>query len=519
MKNLFGRAEARLRTFGAHEDSRLLEPEPPKVALRSRGGARRTRSALRAGAAARSNTPTAIPTAIINQLSTLIRQSPLNTSPSHTAYPTNTGPAKRGPFAITSRIPAPSVARRALVAKLRAARASSALPCSVQATPSLRDYYVDAAGWSAALEGGDERPCPRPWRNPCSAVLEEESMTKIEQTQVLIAGGGPVGLLAAVCAARRGLDVIVFERSFRGTPRGHATLLHPSSMRLLAELGLAPLLLRSGQLIEQIELRVSSHTLLLKLPFPAVIITQSVFEEALLQVVRKEEIDLRAPCEVVAIAQREQHVEVRVARREHVDATALRDQHWELADSSLIHTQFVIGADGRTSHVMHSLGIHAASSPAERYAMFEVPSDHSPPTDASHLGQTQSLHEPLGRSARPLQLPTRSDGERDGRSVSLGDASGRARATTGSAARAPLECHRRLRTRCRRGIRQGPRVACGRCRPHGEPTRRAEHEPRARRSLATRRSNGRGKRRQASAQCTRTAGQRAAPRLAGNPHQ
>ena len=220
-------------------------------------------------------------------------------------------------------------------------------------------------------------------------------MTKIEQTQVLIAGGGPVGLLAAVCAARRGLDVIVFERSFRGTPRGHATLLHPSSMRLLAELGLAPLLLRSGQLIEQIELRVSSHTLLLKLPFPAVIITQSVFEEALLQVVRKEEIDLRAPCEVVAIAQREQHVEVRVARSEQVDAAALRDQHWELADSSLIHTQFVIGADGRTSHVMQSLGIRAACSPAERYAMFEVPSDHPLPPTLVISGKHSHFMSPL----------------------------------------------------------------------------------------------------------------------------
>lgn len=226
-------------------------------------------------------------------------------------------------------------------------------------------------------------------------------MTKIEQTQVLIAGGGPVGLLAAVCAARRGLDVIVFERSFRGTPRGHATLLHPSSMRLLAELGLAPLLLRSGQVIEQIELRVSAHTRLLKLPFPAVIITQSVFEEALLQVLRKEEIDLRAPCEVIAVEQREQHVEVRVARREQVEATTLRGQHWELADSTLVHTQFVIGADGRNSHVMRSLGIRSAPSAAERYAMFEVPSDHPPQPTLVISGEHSHFMSPLiGRRAR-----------------------------------------------------------------------------------------------------------------------
>jgi len=126
-------------------------------------------------------------------------------------------------------------------------------------------------------------------------------MTKVEQTQVLIAGGGPVGLVAALRAAKRGLDVIVLERSFRGTPRGHTTLLHPSSMRLLAELGLALLLLRVGRLIDDLELRVDSNIRRLKLPFPALSITQALFEGTRLQVLRKEEVDLRVTCEVTAV--------------------------------------------------------------------------------------------------------------------------------------------------------------------------------------------------------------------------
>src|SRR3954471_24994724 len=109
-------------------------------------------------------------------------------------------------------------------------------------------------------------------------------MTQVERTQLLIAGGGPVGLFTALCAAKHGLDVIVIERSFRGSPRGHTTLLHPSSIRVLAELGLSPLLLRAGQLIDELKVRVNRGTKRLKLPFPALAIPQSLFEETLLKV-------------------------------------------------------------------------------------------------------------------------------------------------------------------------------------------------------------------------------------------
>src|SRR3954471_4186646 len=188
-------------------------------------------------------------------------------------------------------------------------------------------------------------------------------MAKIEQTQVLVAGGGPVGLLAALSAAKRGLDVIVVERNFRGTRRGHTTLLHPGSMRLLSELGLAPLMLRSGQLLDEIELRVNSDTKLLKLPFPALSITQGVLEEALLQVLHKQEVDLRATCEVTTIVQAQAHVEVEVVRREQTQAASfLQEEQWEFVDSSSIRAQFVIGADGSASHVRQQLGIRTASS-------------------------------------------------------------------------------------------------------------------------------------------------------------
>ncbi|HYP76781.1 MAG TPA: NAD(P)/FAD-dependent oxidoreductase [Polyangiaceae bacterium] len=227
-------------------------------------------------------------------------------------------------------------------------------------------------------------------------------MTKIERTQLVIAGGGPVGLLAALCAAKRGLEVVVLERSFRGTPRGHTTLLHPSSLRLLGELGLSPLLLRSGQLFERLELRVDGNKQQIKLPFPVLSITQALFEETLLQVLRKEEVDLRATCEVTAIVQAERYVEVKAVRRERLRGpSATQDEHWELTDSNTIQAQFMIGADGHASHVRQSLGIRSDVGPTESYAMFEFPSEAPPAPELVITGGVGHLLTPLlERSAR-----------------------------------------------------------------------------------------------------------------------
>src|SRR5512134_3854129 len=58
-------------------------------------------------------------------------------------------------------------------------------------------------------------------------------------TQCCIAGGGPAGMMLGLLLARAGVDVLVLEkhadflRDFRGDT------IHPSTLQLLAELGLA----------------------------------------------------------------------------------------------------------------------------------------------------------------------------------------------------------------------------------------------------------------------------------------
>ena len=202
------------------------------------------------------------------------------------------------------------------------------------------------------------------------------SPARTETTQILVVGAGPVGLLAGLCAARRGLDVTLLEQNFRGYARGYATLLHPSSLRLLSELGLSTQLLAEGRPIDSVRVYIDGDSVAhLKLPLPALTISQSAFEEILLKALRTEGAEFRAPCEATLLTQSPSGVQVRAVRRELVSAgSPSQVSEWQPVESSVFEADFVIGADGYDSRVRAALGIETADAGAtETFAMFEGP--------------------------------------------------------------------------------------------------------------------------------------------------
>jgi len=196
--------------------------------------------------------------------------------------------------------------------------------------------------------------------------------------QLLVVGAGPVGLLAGLCAAREGLAVELIDQTFRGFGRGYATLLHPSSVRLLDEVGVLKKLQKVGREVLGVGIHADGAPRVhLPLASPALSVPQSALEEALLTALRDANVELSSPCEATTIQQDVSKVRVRVVRKELVTLGSPADySEWQPVDSSLVTADYVIGADGYDSRVRTTLGIDVATlGPTETFAMFETQAD------------------------------------------------------------------------------------------------------------------------------------------------
>ena len=70
---------------------------------------------------------------------------------------------------------------------------------------------------------------------------------------VLIVGGGPVGVVAALALARQGLEVRVFEAEATVNEAPRAATTHPATLEMLADLGLIDEVIRRGLVAEKFQ--------------------------------------------------------------------------------------------------------------------------------------------------------------------------------------------------------------------------------------------------------------------------
>jgi 2-polyprenyl-6-methoxyphenol hydroxylase-like FAD-dependent oxidoreductase len=252
---------------------------------------------------------------------------------------------------------------------------------------------VGMASRSASLAGAE--PLTAPWATAEAPDTEPE---------VLIVGAGPVGLFAALLLVERGIRVVIVDQERRPAARSYALALHPASLRLLDQVGLAADLLERAQKIDSLAFygegrrRAALDLSSLSTDFPCLaVLSQQDLESALER--RLEDAGGRVLWNH-RVADMHLGGGAAVATIERLERLGTgEDAPTAVADAYIVRPEHVLGADGFHSVVRHALQASWIEiSPAELFAVFEVAVDGDPGSEARVIldeGATSVLW-PLG---------------------------------------------------------------------------------------------------------------------------
>lgn len=192
-------------------------------------------------------------------------------------------------------------------------------------------------------------------------------------------GAGPVGMLTALFLSRSGVEVEVIDQEWHTAAHSYACALHPRTLKLLDQLGLATDVVKLGRRIDTFAFYEGdgrrAEVKLSRLPtdFPFVLVVpqdelESILERRLYQQAR---VKVRWNHRLSDLRAEEDSV---VAAIDRLSETALGyaypDWDWTVEKKVQTRAEFVIGADGHNSIVRQDLGLALECLPGEEF--FEV---------------------------------------------------------------------------------------------------------------------------------------------------
>jgi 3-(3-hydroxy-phenyl)propionate hydroxylase len=205
----------------------------------------------------------------------------------------------------------------------------------------------------------------RKWEERDAGVVAEISGRDVAMTEhaVVIAGGGPTGLMLAGELALAGVDVVVVERRVGQDLDGsRAGGLHSRTIEVLDQRGIAERFLSAGQEHPNVGFALISMDIS---DFPTrhnyvLALWQSHFERILAGWVGELGVPIRRGCEVVGFAQDDSGVDV------------------ELSGDTL-RAEYLVGCDGGRSLIRRAAGIDFSGfDPSTSWMIAEVEMDEEP---------------------------------------------------------------------------------------------------------------------------------------------
>jgi 2-polyprenyl-6-methoxyphenol hydroxylase-like FAD-dependent oxidoreductase len=211
------------------------------------------------------------------------------------------------------------------------------------------------------------------------------------KTQVLVVGAGPVGMFAALWLHKLGIKTRIIEEAQDSATRSYALALHPRSLELMDELGVARAILEHARRVDTIGLydgperrgEIKLSNLPTEFPFVA-ILPQSRLEEVLAQALAKQKTAVEWNHRLARLSPGAESVTATIHTLEK-ESRGYAVMHTEtvVAKSRDIKVPFVLGADGHNSLVRRQLDIGFDSvAPDEHFVVLEFTPDTSLPDEA-----------------------------------------------------------------------------------------------------------------------------------------
>ena len=212
-------------------------------------------------------------------------------------------------------------------------------------------------------------------------VARKVSMSNIAQTEVLVTGAGPVGMLAALLLKQDGINAQIIDQECRTAGHSYSCALHPRSLEVLHQAGLAHEAIKLGQRVatvgfyegskRQAEVRLSE--LPGEFPF-ALVLDQSALENLLERKLQQAGVNIHWLHRLAGLEMTEKGS---VATIEKLGTTgkgySVPDFETVVVKSLPARAQFIIGADGSNSLLRRRLGIRFARAGApQHFAVYEI---------------------------------------------------------------------------------------------------------------------------------------------------
>jgi 6-methylpretetramide 4-monooxygenase / 4-hydroxy-6-methylpretetramide 12a-monooxygenase len=187
------------------------------------------------------------------------------------------------------------------------------------------------------------------------------------RSRVLVVGAGPVGLMAALRLAQRGIEVRIIEQQPEHRAHSFPVVLHPGSVRLLREAGLEKTLLWRGRSVSRLAVYTEAQRrAVLEAPGGLFTLPQDVLRQALAAALAERGVPVAWNVRLLDLQQDQRLVWGRLQS----EGTSRELQSFE--------ADYVIGADGYESTVREALGIKMVEhGPLQTFAFFDAQSGRS----------------------------------------------------------------------------------------------------------------------------------------------